>query len=171
MSFFLFFSLSLNWERERERERVIAMLKKGVGRNSLNVYLSFRRVPSESIFSFTGLAEFYIYIMLWLEGIGPSYPRYFPSSPGDSGGSFNISYHFNYCPANPGAGASPGVWREIRPICSRRHLSSKLIFFTPISADRRRGLFPLMEEGGYFRFGILANHLASIFFSPCQAIR
>ena len=29
------------------------MLKKGVGRNSLNVYLSFWRVPSESIFSFT----------------------------------------------------------------------------------------------------------------------
>ena len=23
-----------------------------------------------------------------------------------------------------------------------------------------------MEEGGYFRFGILANHLASIFFLP-----
>ena len=27
-------------------------------------------------------------------------------------------------------------------------------------------LFPLTEEGGYFRFGILANHLASIFFLP-----
>ena len=31
-------------------------------------------------------------------------------------------------------------------------------------------LFPLTEEGGYFRFGILANYLASIFFSPCQVI-
>ena len=30
------------------------MLKKGVGRNSLNVYLPFQRVPSESIFSFMG---------------------------------------------------------------------------------------------------------------------
>ena len=42
----------------------------------------------------------------------------------------------------------------------------KLIFFFPISADGRRRLFPLTEEGGYFRFGILANHLASIFFLP-----
>ena len=32
-------------------------------------------------------------------------------------------------------------------------------------------LFPLTEERGYFRFRILANHFASIFFSPCQAIR
>ena len=47
------------------------MLKKGVGRNSLNVYLSFdgflRRVFS----------------LLRAEGIGPSCPRFFPlSSPG-----------------------------------------------------------------------------------------
>ena len=41
-------------EREREREYVIAVLMKGVGRNSLNVYLAFWRVPSEGIFSFTG---------------------------------------------------------------------------------------------------------------------
>ena len=27
-------------------------------------------------------------------------------------------------------------------------------------------LFPLTEEGGYFRFGVLANHLAFIFFLP-----
>ena len=45
------------------------------------------------------------------------------------------------------------------PICSRRHLSSKLIPFIPISAD---------EKGCYFRFRILTNHLASFF---CQAIR
>ena len=34
-------------------------------------------------FLFYGLTEFYIFIMLWLEGIGPSCPRFFPlSSPG-----------------------------------------------------------------------------------------
>ena len=27
-------------------------------------------------------------------------------------------------------------------------------------------LFPLTEEGGYFRFGVLANHLAFIYFLP-----
>ena len=124
----------------RETERVIAMLKKVVGRNSLNVYLSFdgflRRV-----FSLLRAGEilhisYIIYISLWLEGIGSSWPRfYFASSPGDSGGGFNISYHFNYCPANPGSGASPGVWHEIRPICSRRHLSSKLFFARSLTWD------------------------------------
>ena len=65
-------------------------------------------------------------------------PRYFPSTPGDFGGSFNISYHFNYCPANPGFGASVGVWCEIRPICSRRPLFQHW-FSLP--------LFLLTEEG------------------------
>ena len=116
------------------------MLKKGVGRNSLNVYLSFdgflRRV-----FSLLRAGEilhilYYIYISLWLEGIGSSCPRfYFASSLCDFGGSFNISYHFNYCPANPGYGASPRVWHEIRPICSRRHLSSKLFFTRSLAWD------------------------------------
>ena len=43
MSFFLvlFFLPSLNLERERERGYVIAVLRKGVGRNSLKVYLAF----------------------------------------------------------------------------------------------------------------------------------
>ena len=94
--------------------------------------------------------------MLWLEGIGPSCPRFssLPPTPVISA-VVSISYHFNYCPANPGSSASPGVWHEIpRPLTVTS--SSKLIFFTPI---------PLTEEGGYFRFGILANHLASIFFS------
>ena len=72
----------------------------------------------------------------------------------------SISYHFNYCLANPGSSASPGVWHEIpRPLTATS--SSKLIFFTPISADGKRG---------YFHFGILANHLAFIF-SPCHVIR
>ena len=128
----------------------------GIGRNSLNVYLSFRQVPSESIFSFTGWRTLY-YIWLWVEGMGSSCPRYFPSSPGDFSGSFNISYHFNYCSANPGFGASPGVWREIRPICSRRPLFQNWFSYS---------LFPLTERRCHFRFMVLANHLASLFFLP-----
>ena len=49
----------------------------------------------------------------------------------------------------------PESWHETLPICSRRHLSSKLIFFTPISADEIRC---------HFRLRVLANHFASIFF-------
>ena len=86
--------------------------------------------------------------------MGSPCPRYFPSSPGDFGGSFNISYHFNYCSAIPGFDASSGVWHEIH---SPRPLSQNWFSYS---------LFPLTEEGGYFRFGILANHLASIFFLP-----
>ena len=71
--------------------------------------------------------------------------------------SFNISYHFNYCSANPGFGASPGVWREIRPICSRRPQFQNWFSFT---------LFPLTGRMCHFRFRVLANHLASIFFPP-----
>ena len=37
----------------------------------------------------------------------------------------------------------PGVWREIRPICSRRPLFQNSFSYS---------LFPLTEEGGYFRF-------------------
>ena len=100
------------------------MLKKGVGRNSLNIYLSFWRVPSESIFSFTGWRN-YIYIYIYR-----SFPRFPPLF-------------------------QPESWHETRPICSQRHLSSKLIFFTPISADGRKC---------HFRSRALANHLA--FFLP-----
>ena len=120
------------------------MFKKGVGRNSLNVYLSFdgflRRV-----FSLLRAGEilhilYIIYISLWLEGIRSSCPRfYFASSPGDFGGSFNISYYFNYCPANPGSGASPGVCHEFHHICSRRHLSSKTDFLIPYFRLTKKG--------------------------------
>ena len=41
------------------------------------------------------------------------------------------------------------------PICSRRPLFQKLIFFTPISADRRRGLFPLWDSSQSFGFYLL----------------
>ena len=44
---------------------------------------------------------------------------------------------------------------RLAPICSRRHFSSKLIFFTPISADGRRGLFPLWDSSQSFSFYLL----------------
>ena len=50
----------------------------------------------------------------------------------------------------------PESWHETRVLSRRPHLQNS--FSLP--------LFPLTEEGGYFRFGILANHLASIFFLP-----
>ena len=111
--------------------------------------------------------------------MGSPCPRYFPSSPGDFGGSFNIPYHFKYCPTNPSFGASPRVWRKICPICSQWHPSSKLfftrsltwdsvhrnlcskfqipklIFFTPIFDDGRRGLFPLWDSSQSFSFCLL----------------
>ena len=106
----------------------------GVGRNSLNVYLSFRRVPSESISSFTGWWNFiYIYIYIYnslawrptflskilsaffIRSLGP---RFAPSVHGD----ISLQNWFSY------------------------------------------SLFPLDEKWGYFRFKILANHLA--FFLP-----
>ena len=65
------------------------MLRKSIGRNSLNVYLAFdgfiRRV-----FSLLRASGFF-YIYLWLEGIGPSCPRFFPLFPGNFGDSFNVS--------------------------------------------------------------------------------
>ena len=50
--------------------------------------------------------------------------------------------------------SSPGVWHET-PFTATS--VPKLIFFIPISAH---------EKGRYFRFRILANHLASFFFPP-----
>ena len=47
--------------------------------------------------------------------------------------------------------------RSPPPICSRRPLFQNWFSYS---------LFLLTEAGGYFRFGILANHLASIFFLP-----
>ena len=99
--------------REREREYVIAVLRKGVGRNSFKVYLAFWRVPSGSIFSFTG-SRGVIYSLVWRRLLS-SCPRFFPLFPGNFGGSFNTSYHINYCPENPGSASSPGVWHEIHP--------------------------------------------------------
>ena len=99
MSFFLilFFLPSLNWEREREREYVIAVLRKGGGRNSLNVYLTFWRVPSESIF-FNGLMGFY---GARLEASTISCPRApFRFFTWSFGHSVHTSCHTNWCPKN-----------------------------------------------------------------------
>ena len=71
--------------------------------------------------------------------------------------SFNISYHFNYCSANPGFGASPRVWHENPPHLFTTTSVPQLIFLFPISADGR---------SSHFRLRVLANHLASIFFLP-----
>ena len=86
--------------------------------------------------------------------MGFSCPRYFPSSPSDFGGSFIISYHFNYCSANPGFDASSGVQHEIH---SPWPLSQNWFSFS---------LFLLTGRRCHFRFRVLANHLASIFFLP-----
>ena len=51
----------------------------------------------------------------------------------------------------------PELGTRFAPICSPQHLSSKLIFSTPISAVGRRC---------HFCFRVLVNHFASIFFLP-----
>ena len=115
----------------------------GVGRNSLKVYSSLWRLSFGEYFLFFFLFRvdgIYSCISLWLEGMGSSCPRYFLSSPGDFGGSFSISYHFNYCSANPGFDASSRVWHKIH---SPRPLSQNWFSYS---------LFSLTEEGGYFRF-------------------
>ena len=149
----------------------------GVGRNSLNVYLSFdgflRRV-----FSLLRAGGLYIMYSSGLKVSVLLVQDTFRLPPGDFGGSFNIfitsttvpqiavlvlhpefgtrfapSVHDNISLLNS---SSPGVWHET-PFAATS--VPKLVFFTLISADGRRGLFPLWD------------HLASIFFSPCQAIR
>ena len=129
--FFLFFRLSLNWERERERERerVIAMLKTVIG---------------ETVLMFTYLLDGF------LRGV---------FSLLRAGGFIHIAlaWRHRFLLSKILSASSPGVWHDILPICSPRHLSSKLIFFTAISADGRRCHFCLR---------VLANHFASIFFLP-----
>ena len=75
--------------------------------------------------------------MLWLEGIGPSYPRFLPLS-------------------------SPGVLTS-----DPASTHGDLIFKNWFSYS----LFPLTAKGGYFRFRILANHLAAFFFPVRRLLR
>ena len=89
-------------------------------------------------FLFYGLTEFYISIMLSLEGIGSSCPRFFPLS-------------------------SPGVLAWDSPPSVHDDISFQNWF--------SYSLFPLMAKGGYFRFRILANHLASFFFPVRRLLR
>ena len=114
---------------------------------------SLRRV----FFLFYGLTEFLCIRSSGLKVWVSSCPRYFYICPRwFSAVLFNMSYHFNYCFANPGFGAfTRSFGARFAPSVSRRPLFQKLIFFTPISAAEKRG---------YFHFRILANHLA--FFLP-----
>ena len=105
------------------------------------------------VFSLLRVDGIYLCISLWLEGIkflflSKILSIFFTRSlVRDS----PPSVHDDLCSKNS---SSPGVWHEIH---SPRPLSQNWFSYS---------LFPLMEEGGYFRFGILANHLASIFFLP-----
>ena len=85
---------------------------------------------------------------------GFSCPRYFPYFPGDFGGSFNISYHFNYCSANPGVMLHP----EFGMRSIHHDLCPKTDFLIPY--------FRWRKKGAISAFGILTNHLASLFFLP-----
>ena len=106
-------------------------LRRGVGRNSLNVYLSWR-VPSESIFLFYGLANLFILALAWRHKV------------------LLVQDSFRFL--------HPEFGREIRP-----HL------FTTTSVPKNWfsfTLFPLTERRCHFRFRVLDNHLAAIFFPP-----
>ena len=64
-------------------------------------------------------------------------PRFFPLFPRNFGGSFNTSYHINYCPENPGSASSLGVWHEIRSSVRGDTCLQKTDFLIPISADEK----------------------------------
>ena len=107
------------------------MLKNGVGRNSLNVYLTFWRVPLESIFSFTGGRNFvYIYIYIY---IALAWRHRF----------FLSKILFRFFTRSLDMRLAPSV-----------HDNISLQNWFSLS------LFPLTKKGCYFCFRILANHLA-----------
>ena len=126
------------------------MLKKGVGRNSLNVYLSFWRIPLESIFSFTGWRN-YIYIYIYsYEGIGSL---------------VQDSFHF----LHPVISAVVSIYLITSttvpqiPVLARDspHLFTTIPFF---KTDFLNPYFRWRKVGYHFRSRALANHLA--FFLP-----
>ena len=138
------------------------MLKKGVGRNSLNVYLSFdgflRRVFS--LLRADGLPIIYgSGLKVWF----PLVQDTFCLLPVISAVVSVYLITSTTVPQIPVLVLRPEFGTRFAPICSRRHLSSKLFFFLT--------LFSLTERRYHFRFRVLANHFTSIFFSPCQAIR
>ena len=123
--FFLFFLLSLNWEREY----VIAILRKSVGRNRLNVHLAFFGGFLLRVFSLLR-ASGILHSSAWM--CLSSCPR-------------ALCRFFTWSLA----------WDS--PVCSLRPLFQN---WFPYPYFRWR-------KGGYFRFRVLANHIASFF---CQAI-
>ena len=146
MSFFLilFFLPSLNWEREREREYVIAILRKGGRENSLKVYLAFRQVPSESIFSFTGLRDF---IQLGLKASIISLSKILSAFPRNFGDSFNTSYHANCYLETRLCFFARSLASDPRPLTATSFLKND--FLIPISADEKGatsalGLWPII---------------------------
>ena len=105
MSFFFSFLSSLVFlqlEREWEREYIIGYREK----QSLKFTYLYDRLTFGEYFLF-GLTEFiYAYrsgLKVWFLLVQDT----FRPPPGDFCGSFNISYHFNYCSTNPGFDASP----------------------------------------------------------------
>ena len=105
------------------------------GRENMQLqYLAFRRVPLESIFSFTGW-----WIYLYSSGLKAQ----------DLLGQNSFCFF------------TRSLARDSPHLLTVTSLF-KTDFLLPISAD---------ERGGYSRFRILVNHLASIFFSPSLVIR
>ena len=105
------------------------------------------------VFSLLRAGGIYISIVLWLEGIGSSScPRFFPlSSPGvlaqDSPHLFTVASLFETL---------------LHPEFGMRLRSPRPLFQNWFSYS----LFPLTERRCHFRFWVLANHFASIFFLP-----
>ena len=84
-------------------------------------------------FLFYGLTEFYVFIRLWLEGMGSSCPRFFPLS-------------------------LPGVWHEILPHLFTTNSVPKLIFFYPISADGKKVPLPFLLSSSFSSQSILWDY-------------
>ena len=101
------------------------------------------------MFSFTGLQDF---IQLGLKASIIFLSKILSAFPRNFGDSFNTSYHANCCPETRLCFFARSLASDPRPLMATSVLKTK--FFIPISAD----------EESYFRFRVLANHLASFFF-------
>ena len=139
LPFFLSFSLSSNWERE------------GIGRNSLKVYLSLRLLSFGEYFLFLLVDEIYLCISLWLEGTEFLFL------------SKILSAFFTRRSVGTTIRLST---TSVQKLFFTRSLAwdpfttttvPKLIFLFPISADGRRGLFPLWNSSQSFGFYLLPS--------------
>ena len=106
------------------------------GENGFKVYLGFRRVSSESIFFFYGLAGF---CTAWLEGTLSSCPMLFPLFPGVSA---TVSIHLVTPTAvlKPGSAYSPGVVATVSTPLVTPTAVLTTAFFIPVSTDEKRVL-------------------------------